>query len=46
MNANAYASYQEMFQKEKLDGVSICTVPSTHRDIVLGRFGCRDKCLV
>lgn len=35
VNANAYASYQEMFQKEKIDGVSICTVPSTHKDIVL-----------
>lgn len=34
INSNAYASYQELFQKEKLDGVSICTVPSTHKEIV------------
>jgi len=35
INANAYASYQEMFKKEKLDGISICTVPSTHKEITL-----------
>ena len=26
---------KEMIQNEKLDGVSLCTVPSTHRDITL-----------
>lgn len=33
--ATAYRSHQEMMEKERLNGVSICTVPSTHRDITL-----------
>jgi len=35
VKGNVYTSHKEMFAQEKLDGVSICTVPSTHRDIVL-----------
>jgi perosamine synthetase len=31
----AYTSYKEMIERENLDGVSICTVPSTHREISL-----------
>jgi perosamine synthetase len=31
----AYESHKAMIQHEKLDGVSVCTVPSTHRDIVV-----------
>lgn len=34
LNTNAYSDYRELFQKEKLDGVSICTIPSTHKEIV------------
>lgn len=30
----AYASTKDMIANERLDGVSVCTVPSTHRDIV------------
>ncbi|PYJ71663.1 MAG: hypothetical protein DME76_01065 [Verrucomicrobia bacterium] len=33
--AKAYISHSEMIASEPLDGVSVCTVPSTHRDIVL-----------
>ncbi len=33
--AKAYASHTEMIANEKLDGVSICTVPSTHKNIAL-----------
>ncbi len=33
--AKAYASHAEMIANEKLDGVSICTVPSTHKNIAL-----------
>jgi predicted dehydrogenase len=33
--AVAYSSHEEMIKHENLDGVSICTVPSTHRDIAL-----------
>jgi perosamine synthetase len=29
-----YSSHLEMLKQEKIDGVSICTVPSTHKDIV------------
>lgn len=32
---HAYRSHTEMIAKEKLDGVSICTVPSTHRDLAI-----------
>lgn len=35
VKGNVYASHKDMFAKERLDGVSICTVPSTHREIVL-----------
>ncbi len=31
----AYPTHAEMIAKEKLDGVSLCTVPSTHRDIAI-----------
>jgi perosamine synthetase len=31
----AYRSHAEMIAKEKLDGVSICTVPSTHRNLAI-----------
>jgi perosamine synthetase len=33
--AVAYASHNEMVKNESLDGVSICTVPSTHKEIAL-----------
>ena len=33
--ATAYASHTAMLEQEKLDGVSICTIPSTHRQIAL-----------
>ena len=35
VKARAYESHREMVAKEKLDGISLCTVPSTHRDIAL-----------
>ncbi len=35
IGAKAYKSHREMIQNEKLDGVSLCTVPSSHRDITL-----------
>ncbi len=35
VNARAYRSHKEMLEHEALDGVSICTVPATHRDISL-----------
>ena len=31
----AYKSHRELIANEKCDGVSICTVPSSHREIVL-----------
>lgn len=31
---NIYTDYREMIKNEKLDGVSICTIPSTHKSIV------------
>ena len=31
----AYASHKEMIAAEKLDGVSICTVPATHRELAV-----------
>lgn len=34
-SARAYGSHRELIQKETLQGVSICTVPSTHRDIAM-----------
>lgn len=33
--AVAYSSHKEMIEHENLEGVSICTVPSTHRDIAI-----------
>jgi perosamine synthetase len=39
VNATAYRSHSEMIEKESLDGVSICTVPSTHRDIAVDFLG-------
>jgi perosamine synthetase len=38
VGANAYRSHQEMIEKEALHGVSVCSVPSTHRDIALDLF--------
>ena len=35
VGARAYGSHQEMIQKEKIQGASICTVPSSHRQIVI-----------
>ncbi len=35
VKGNIYASHKDMFANEQLDAVSICTVPSTHREIVL-----------
>ena len=35
VGAKAYISHSDMIASESLDGVSICTVPSTHRDIAL-----------
>jgi dTDP-4-amino-4,6-dideoxygalactose transaminase/predicted dehydrogenase len=34
-NAKAYSSTKDMIVNERLDGVSVCTLPSTHRDIAL-----------
>ena len=36
MKAKAYRSHGEMLAQESLDGVSVCTVPATHRDVVVG----------
>jgi dTDP-4-amino-4,6-dideoxygalactose transaminase/predicted dehydrogenase len=35
VNAKAYKTHQEMIAKEKLDAVSVCSVPVTHKGIVL-----------
>jgi perosamine synthetase len=35
LNARAYSSHQEMLKNEKLDGVSICTIPATHKKITI-----------
>ena len=32
---NAYSSHKDMIKNEKLNGVSICTIPSSHKEIVL-----------
>ena len=32
--ASAYSSHSAMLQKEKIEGVSICTVPASHKGIV------------
>ena len=34
-SVRVYKTHQEMIKNERLDGVSVCTVPSTHYDIVL-----------
>ncbi len=34
-----YGDYKEMLDKESLDGVVVCTPPSTHKDIVLDAIG-------
>lgn len=31
----AYRSHEEMIANERLDGVSVCTLPSTHREVAL-----------
>lgn len=31
----AYTDYRQMIHNEKLDGVSVCTIPSTHKKIVI-----------
>src|SRR3989338_1281579 len=31
----AYSSHKDMIKNEKLEGVSICTIPSSHKEIVL-----------
>jgi dTDP-4-amino-4,6-dideoxygalactose transaminase/predicted dehydrogenase len=38
-NAKAYGSHKAMLLNEKLDGASICTVPSTHLEIALDLLG-------
>ena len=35
MGGKAYSSSKDMIVNERLDGVSVCTVPSTHRDVVM-----------
>lgn len=35
VNGKVFKSHREMIQHFKLDGVSICTVPATHRDIAV-----------
>lgn len=35
INGRAYGSHKEMMEKETLNGVSICTVPASHRDVAL-----------
>ncbi len=35
VNAKAYRSHKELVDSERLHGVSVCTVPSTHKDIAL-----------
>jgi dTDP-4-amino-4,6-dideoxygalactose transaminase/predicted dehydrogenase len=35
VGATPYSSHTEMIAKESLSGVSICTLPSTHRNIVI-----------
>src|SRR5262249_52378633 len=35
IGARAYRSHTEMIANETLQGVSVCTLPSTHRDIVV-----------
>lgn len=35
VKGRAYRSIKDLIAREALDGVSVCTLPSTHRDIVL-----------
>jgi predicted dehydrogenase len=35
VGAKAYSSHLEMLKSEKLDGISICTLPATHKEITL-----------
>ena len=35
VGAKAYRSHSEMIANEHLDGVSVCTLPATHREIVV-----------
>ena len=35
VKARAYRSVKDMIAQETLDGVSVCTVPATHREIVI-----------
>ncbi len=41
-----YSDYREMFAKEQLNAVSICTVPSTHKDMTIAALqaGCHVLC--
>jgi perosamine synthetase len=41
VGAHAYSSHKEMIENERLDGVSVCTVPANHRDIVLDLLAAR-----
>jgi len=36
--AKYYNDYKEMLSNEKLDGISVCTFPSIHKDIVIEAF--------
>jgi len=35
-SGKVYKTHKDMIQNERLDGVSICTVPSSHKEIALG----------
>jgi predicted dehydrogenase len=35
LNARSYTNYKKMIEEENLDGVSICTSPSTHKEIAI-----------
>jgi len=35
LNARSYTDYKKMIEEENLDGVSICTFPSTHKEIAI-----------
>src|SRR5205823_6322882 len=35
VGARAYRSHAEMIRKESLAGISVCTLPATHKDIVM-----------
>jgi len=46
VGGRAYASHREMLAHEQLDGVSVCTMPSTHREIAVDviRYGAHVLC--